>query len=193
MEATLLVLARAPSPEDALELDARRRIAEVVAATPGIHFSDVVRALDYAPTTVRYHLGVLEREGVLSSLEVGRYLRYYPRERGEHLRREALSADEKRILAMLRQRVPLAVAIEILVRGPTTHAPLAAAIGVSPSTLTHHLQKMAASGVVVLQREGRETRISLAAPDRVRALVARYAPKPDLADALVDLFEDVGF
>lgn len=191
MEA-LLVLARAPSPEDALELDARRRIAEVVQATPGIHFSEVVRALDYAPTTVRYHLSVLEREGVLSSLEVGRYLRYYPREKGEHLRRDALSGEEKRVLAMLRQRVPLAVAIELLVHGPTTHAPLAATVGVSPSTLTHHLQKMAAVGVVAMDREGRETRIALAAPDLVRALVARYAPKPDLADAVVDLFEDVG-
>lgn len=192
MELQIVLLARAPTPEDALELEARRRIYEAVRERPGLHFSEVVRLLDYAPTTVRYHLTVLEREGVLSSLAIGRYLRYYPRERGAEFQRDTLGPDEKRTLAVLRQRVPLAIAVELLINGERTHGPLAEAVGVSPSTLTHHLQKMAPAGVVLLRREGRETHVALAAPETVKTLLKRFPPMGDLADALVDLFEDVG-
>lgn len=155
-----------------------------------MHFSDLVREFEYAPTTVRYHLTVLERERVVSALAIGHYLRYYPREPGDVFRRDVLSPEEKRTLAVLRQRVPLGVAAELLT-GERTHGSLAAAVAVSPSTLTHHLQRMLAAGVVALRKEGRETRVTLVQPDLVRRLFAQYRPAPDLADALVDLFEDL--
>ncbi|HLE96211.1 MAG TPA: ArsR family transcriptional regulator [Candidatus Thermoplasmatota archaeon] len=188
----LPVVALARGPEDALELQARQRIFDKVRERPGIHFSEIVRELDYAPTTVRYHLSVLEREGVLSSLEVGRYLRYYPREQGERFLRDVLSPEEKRALAMLRQRVPLAVAVELLVNGERTHGQLTTAVGVSPSTMTHHLKRMTQVGVVQQAREGREVHVSLVRPEQVRELLKKYEIKPDLADTAVDVFEDVG-
>lgn len=159
---------------------------------PGLHLSELLRRFPLAPSTVRYHLDQLERMGLLTRMEEGGYVRYYARLGGGTGPKDALSRDDKRLVALLRQRAPAAIVHHLLEAGEASQGELATAARMSPSALAYHLKKLLEADLVAARREGKETRYSLTDPARVAALVYRLEPaSPDLADAFADAFDDL--
>lgn len=164
----------------------RRRVYEEVLRYPGIHVRGLERNLGVSAPLAQYHLRKLVEEGWVEVHEQGGYSRHYPTRKG---RTAHVSDEDMPLVGLLREELPLHVALLLLDHGPQTHAELVERLGVAKSTLSYHLAKMAAAGLV--DREPGTTRLRLADRDRVYRLLLAYRPTPDLLDAFADLWEDL--
>ncbi|MEK6852050.1 MAG: helix-turn-helix domain-containing protein [Candidatus Thermoplasmatota archaeon] len=170
---------------DPLELESRRRAYELVASAPGLHLREVARRLDLDVRTVEYHLRQLEKHGLMTAIDEGGFRRFFPRT-ADGRRAEVVDARDKPTLGLLRKPVPLYVSLVLLTRDAATHGALAKDAGVSPSTLSYHLEKMERMGMLARS----DTAYVLREPERVARLLYAYRPTPDLIDCFLDLWED---
>lgn len=164
----------------------RRRILNLVHEFPGLHLRELQRRAQTSAMLVEYHLNVLERLGLVTSLEEGGYRRFFPT-------RDAklpLGKTEKIWLGLLRQPVPLGIALHLLEVSRATHKMLADIVPVTKSTLTYHLKNMEGSGLIVREPPGgREFRLQ--DPARVLALLRAYAPTPDMIAAYGSMWDQI--
>ena len=86
--------------------------------------------------------------------------------------RPALTEDQKRILAYLRQPVPFRILAYLMEREAASHKEILEHVPVSPSTLSHHLKKMQYAGVLARAEERGGYRV--ASPTMVARLMATY-------------------
>lgn len=156
----------------------RADILACVMAAPGIHLRSVERETTLPLGQVLYHLDRLERMGlVVSARDVG-FRRYYPA--------RAVGRGEKRYLAALRTQVPRHVLLALLERTQMSHKELQSAVGVAGSTLSFHLQRLLAAGVVVRERRGATNLYAIAEPETVRRELVYY--RESFRDEKVDRF-----
>jgi len=151
-----------------LELESRRRIYEYLAANPGVHLRRIGQALGMSTGMLSYHLGVMEKLGLLKSETARHRRRYYP----ALVYRE----DQRRILALLRERVPRRVLVDLATHGGRRFADLLQTTGVSKSTLSYHLAKLVSTGVAIRERRDRESVFILRDGDEVANLILACAP-----------------
>ena len=157
--------------------DTRARIADHVAANPGVHFSELVRALDLAPGQVQYHLRQLRDEEVVAEDRYGR-THYYPPD---------CDAFERRAIAVLRRETAADVVATLLRRGPSSPGSVAEDVDIARSTLEFHLDRLTDLGIVAKRRDerGRVTLV-LERPEETAAILRTV--DPSLPDRLVDRF-----
>src|SRR5205809_4354405 len=94
---------------EGLELESRRRIYDFLTANPGVHLRRIGQVLGMSTGMLSYHVGDLERNGVLKSEEDGHRKRYF-------IARAFVEA-QRRILAVLRQDVRRKSVLEVRVCG----------------------------------------------------------------------------
>lgn len=129
-----------------LEHPARSRLVDIVEAHPGIHFQELVRQADKGRGATAHHLGALVDKGLLLRRDVGGYACYFPptTTRTQLAAAGAVKADgARRILAAVAAQ-PGQPAGEV-----ARHA------GVDASTVTHHVRRLEAAGLVSSRKEGR--------------------------------------
>ncbi|MFC7166395.1 winged helix-turn-helix transcriptional regulator [Halospeciosus flavus] len=129
--------------EDPLAHDTRAAVYEHVASSPGTYLSEISEETDVPLPTVRYHLKVLHREGLVERTKVRGRRRYVPA--GE----EASALD-----AALADEAPAAVLHALADHGPDSVSGLASALDRDPSTVSHHLQRLEEEGLVERERDG---------------------------------------
>lgn len=156
---------------------------------PGLHLSEVARQCGMDTNHAKYHLGYLQKHGLVSSKGDGGYTVFFPRRAGPLGTQEAVDAGDKAVLALLRQPVPLHAVLVLLDRGSCSHAELDAKIPVSRTTLHYHMGKLEKAGVVASRKEGRERLYSLADGDRVLGLLLRYRPPDSLVAGFLEAWE----
>lgn len=127
-----------------LDQDTRGRIFALVQARPAILAVEVARELGLDRTTVRYHLRRLVREGLVCAEGPAHFA-------AGSLAREAraacvAAARSARVLDAVRQHPGRA------------KNDLAEAVGLARATVSWHLDRLAAAGLVRLAREGRSVR-----------------------------------
>jgi len=165
--------------EGILSVETRKALYDFVRKNPGFHLREVSRALNLSITLADYHLRFLEKHDLILSSMDGEYKRFYPRSTpGQPDARPALTEEEKRILAFLRQPVPLRIIYFLMGRDAATHTEMLHEVPVSGSTLSHHLRKMEAAGLVG-RTEPRERAYRVANPRTVARIMVTY----DLASA----------
>ncbi len=171
--------------EDVLAVKTRRDLYQYVRSNPGFHLREIARALNLSITLADYHLRFLEKNELVSWAMDGEYKRYYPRSQpGDAGGRPALSDDQKRILAYLRQPVPFRVMAFLMEREAATHKEILEHVPVSPSTLSHHLKKMQYAGI--LGRAEERSGYRVASPTLVARLMATYdLATPDQIDTWI--------
>lgn len=164
-----------------LELDSRREIYQFVVDTPGIHFRGLFEALSYAQGTLQYHLRWLESRDLLEVVDDGRYTRYYP----------AGSFDEadRAVMNALRREYARRIVAYLASAGPLSTSELADRLERSPSTVSWHLSKLAESGLVEKERDGRSVYYRLTDPERVTYLYTVH--RKQFTDRLVDRLFDL--
>jgi len=170
---------------DPLELEGRRRAYELVATSPGLHLREIARRLDVDVRTAEYHLHQLEKHGLATGVDEGGFRRFFPRT-ADGRKAEVVDARDKPLLGILRKPVPLYVSLVLLTRDAATHGDLARDAGVSPSTLSYHLERMERAGLL----EKRDGKYVLREPERIARLLYAHRPTQDLLDRFVDLWED---
>jgi predicted transcriptional regulator len=144
-------------------------VHDAVAESPGANLSTVVERADANRSTVRYHLRILELEGVVERHELWGTPRVFPAGTDDVEFRAAVQEDSTRsVLEAVKQCEPAS--------GST----IAAEVGRDASTVSHHLDRLAEVGLVDREREG-------------RAVVNRLTPEARevqaLQSATADAFE----
>jgi predicted transcriptional regulator len=56
----------------------RKAIFDLIRENPNIHYRKIMRKLSLKPGTLSYHLDVLEKNGLLKTVQRGEYCCYYP-------------------------------------------------------------------------------------------------------------------
>ena len=125
-----------------------------------------------------YHLDVLERRGLLKVEQQSHRKRYFIA--------RAFADAQRHILAVLRERVPRRIVLDILLHGQRSFAELHAAMGVSKSTLSYHLKKLLQRGILVRSRRGRESVFVIRDLDEVSKLLVEN--RRSFQDEVVDRF-----
>ena len=167
--------------EEALELDARRKIYEHILSTPGTHLRGVHRAVRLPFGQVLYHLNYLEKLELVVVKKDGKFSRYFVK--------NLLGRKEKDAISVLRHEVPRTVAILLLFRREMSHKQMLEHVPVSPSTLSFHLAKMVDAEVVAREARGRESIYRLVDEALVTKTPIRH--RASFQDAAVDRVCDV--
>jgi predicted transcriptional regulator len=144
----------------------RADLLALVANTPGIHLRLLERESGLPLGQVLYHLERLERMGLIVSARDAGFRRYF-------LTRE-VGRGEKRYFAALRHEVPRRVLLRLLDRSPLAHKQIQEPLGVAASTLSFHLQRLLASGVLLRVRTGTANHYAIAEPEIVRRELVFY-------------------
>jgi DNA-binding transcriptional ArsR family regulator len=155
---TLLVVAGRldESDEDLLANDVRRSLYDAVRDRPGRSVAGHAEALGVSASTVRYHVRVLERaDGVRTERDRGRR-RLFPT---EFARGGAGTGDA--LAAALADEAAASVLRAVERRGPAPVSDVARATDRAVSTVSHHLDRLEADGLIERERRGRHVLVSL--------------------------------
>ncbi len=161
----------------ALALENRRRLYDFIRRTPGAHMREIQRALGLPYGTAEYHLRALEDAELVRTAVDGNLKRYFAAD---------FAFADRSLLGLLRKRPVRAVVLALLERSELSHQDLAEAAGIKPPTLSYHMPKLEAAGVVGVRREGRFTLVRLSDPKLMARLLVTHGRS--MADGAVDRF-----
>lgn len=167
----------------ALELEIRRKIYNHILKSPGLHERELSRKLNIPLSTLDYHLFHLKKRNIISVHLDGRYTRYYIA--------EEISVRDKKLLSLLRQRVPRRIVIFLLLNPNSSHGIVCNHLGVAPSTTSFHLNKLGELDVLERKSFGRKTTYKIIDIEYVSDLLITY--KKSFLDKAVDSFVDSWF
>ena len=132
-----------------LELNTRRKIFEAIKNNPGIHFRNLSRFTDIPITTLKYHLRVMKKYGIIKEEPHNGYLNYF-------LCKE-IGRKEKRLLNLLGKKSTREIILLFLCRYCLTCREISRELELHPNTVDFHLKKMKKLGVIepaVCSKEG---------------------------------------
>ena len=157
--------------------ETRDRLLAHVRDHPGRHARALGRELDLATGQLQYHLRRLRNSGAVVVDERHGRTHYFP---------PGYDEAERERLALARRETSRAI-LAALLAGETPAADLAAQLGVARSTLSYHVDRLRAAGLVD-ERRGGSGRVYLSLADRgtVRSLLSTV--EPAAPDRLVDRF-----
>ncbi len=165
-----------------LSLEVRKKIYEVIVASPGLHFREIQRRCEIAVGSLQYHLDYMQKHHVIRSQSEGKFVRYYT-VRGPQMH------HNQNIMAFLRHASTRKIILYLLQQKRANNETIAAHIQLSPSTTSWHLDKLVEANVLTRTREGRMSFFALVAPEEARKLVVDY--KSSFLDDAVDNFVNV--
>lgn len=155
---------------DPLEHAGRARLYEHVRDRPGTHLAALGDAADLPLSTARYHLRILEHEGLVRSEKRAGRRRFLPPD-----------VDSDALAAALADDATATVLRSLVEDGPSSVSELAERLDRDPSTVSHHLARLANDGLVDRERRGRAV-VSSVTPSVEVALrrdgLAERAPNP---------------
>jgi len=164
----------------------RADVLAFVSRYPAIHAREVERQLKLPSKLASYHLGALERDGLVRRVSSDGYVRWVATRGGARL-----SADDLVLLCHLRRPPAFRIALELLAHAELPQNRLVAALGLAKASVSYHLKGLVQDGVLAARVEGRERLYRLAAPAHVRRILAEFEPIPGELDAFSRLLADI--
>ncbi len=165
-------------PKDLLDLEARKRIVELIGRSPGLHMRALAEQLEMAVSTLEYHCYQLQRHGHVTTREEGGYKAYYPA--------EGIDRRDKNILYLVRQEMPRRVCAHLLLHPGATPKDVRTELGCSAPTLSFHLKKMLHAGLLREEPAGRTKYLFVEDDERVANVLVTY--RKSFVDDVVDRF-----
>lgn len=124
--------------------DTRQRLYGVITDSPGVYVAELARRTDTHVSTVRYHLRVLAAAGLIERTTVhGR----------SHL--SPAGSDAAPRPACAEDGTRRAVLVSLDREGEATGRELSERLGLTESTVSYHLQRLADDGLVERENDGR--------------------------------------
>ena len=167
--------------EEALTLDARKKIYKTIEKSPGLHFREIQRRTGLAIGSLQYHLEQLEKKHLVRSQKEKKFIRYYAV-------RQQLSADTN-IISLLRQDSVRKIILVLLENKAVNNQKLSNAINLSPSTTSWHIEKLISAGLIEKRKRGRKTFFKLTKPNEVASILVGY--RKSFLDEMVDNFVEI--
>lgn len=128
---------------DPLENDVRQQVYESVEQSPGTYISEMSKECDASRSTVRYHVRILEEEGLIVS----------EADRGKH-RLYPIGSETPELAAALNDSATARVLDAIARLEPVTVSALAEDLDRSPGTVSYHLDRLTNDGLLERERMG---------------------------------------
>lgn len=169
-----------------MDLDKRQAILRLIQEFPGLHLSEIARRLEWSTMLTEYHLRVLEKHDMVSSLEEDHYRRYYAKVEQGGIRVDVLGAQEKRLLALLRHPVRLHLVTYLASNAAARNKDMAVALGLSRPATTYQLAKLLRAGVV--QKDASDL-YGLVDREGVRKLLLAFRPPDDVVERFRSLWD----
>jgi predicted transcriptional regulator len=130
----------------------RNDLVDLISFNPGINLSSIRNELQLSQGAVSYHLRRLEKGGVIYSYKGMKERRFYPASMGYNQVENRSAADEVRSIIANPTGARI---VDILGRGDATQSQIVKEVGVSPSTVHWHMDRMEKVGIIRKKREGR--------------------------------------
>ena len=124
----------------------RWEIFSYILKYPGLHFRELSRKLHISRGTLEYHLNYMRKEGFLIIKKEGRFARYYAL--------NDVGENYKKILNLLRQKVPRAILRYIIGVPMCTQDQIADFVKRSNNTVSYHLKKFEELGLIEVTLRG---------------------------------------
>ncbi|SFL12657.1 Helix-turn-helix domain-containing protein [Halogranum rubrum] len=143
-----------------LDNEVRNEVFRAITDSPGAYVAAVADETDIPRSTVRYHVRVLEREGLVFSEKIRGKQRHFPSD-----------DDHPTLTAALADDTVATVMSAVAQTEPATTSELAAELDRAPSTVSHHLSRLEEDELVERERDGGAvlTRISPEISHRLHA------------------------
>lgn len=168
--------------DDALFLDTRQRIFNLIEQNPGLHFREIQRRTNLAVGSLQYHLDYLVKKNLIKIEKRGKFTRYYT-VGGVQL------GESQATMSLLRQESLRKIAIFLLTKKRANNTKISEALGLSPSTISWHLEKLTTAGIIEKKRKGRKIFYKLVNPEETANLLRIY--RKSFVDELVDNFVEI--
>jgi predicted transcriptional regulator len=136
--------------DEVLDLYIRGKIHGYILANPGEHYNAIKKALKINNGSLAYHLSVLEKEEIIKSRTFGIYKRFYPM--------DMIMPDNGNNILIEVQKLIL---VRIEETPGITQKDLAKLLGISPSTINYHINKLVELDKVRTERKGKWTKYYL--------------------------------
>ena len=144
------------SDDNPLEHGTRERLYEFIRDSPGAYLTEISDETDVTMGTARYHLRILEFENLVVSEEVRGRRRYVP-----------VGTEWTELEAALHDETTARIVETLASDGPDSVSRLADRLDRDPSTISHHLDRLAEDGIVERERDGRAVVNTLADSARI--------------------------
>lgn len=141
---TVFARVQGPEAERLSQQPVRRRLLSLIAQKPGIHASELCREAGEPWGTVQYHLSLLHRGEMVTSVEAGRERRFFPSE---------VDPARARLVAMLHQGRRGEIAAFIQEHPGSRQVDICNALDVSRKTFRSSVGPLVEEGLV-LERKG---------------------------------------
>jgi len=168
--------------DEALALGARNRIYKTISKSPGLHFRELQRRTKIATGSLQYHVDFLLKRRLVRAEKKGKFVRYYS------TRGEQLGEDEAK-MGLLRQPSLRKITLFLLTKKRANNEKIAAAVGLSPSTVSWHMLKLVQGNIVEKRRVGRKTFFYIVDSGNIVNLLRSY--KKSFLDEMVDNFVEI--
>ena len=163
-------------------------VAACIRRYPGIHLRGIERELGLSSGLVHYHVKALEAAGEALGASVGGCRRLFPKDAGGG---RVLAPEDLDLLAALREEVAFHLVLLLLDGGPTPQADLVEETGLAKSTVSYHLERLVARGLLErVERPSGERVVRVRESARVRRLLLAYEPTADLQERFRGLWSD---
>jgi DNA-binding transcriptional ArsR family regulator len=153
------------SDDDPLEHETREQLYEFIRDSPGAYLTEISEGTDVKMGTARYHLRILAFENLVTSEEIRGRRRYVP-----------VGTEWAELEAALHDETTARIVESLAEKGPDSVSGLADRLDRDPSTITHHLDRLAEDGIVERERDGRAVVNKLS--DSARIALEDEAPTP---------------
>lgn len=134
------------SLDRALEHPLRRRLFERVVARPGANLADLRSSVGGSRGSLRHHLDILERIGVVRACRTPRSSRFFPAD---------IPVDQDQALALLRRGRVLEVALAIRANPTLAQHQITKGLSMSRDVFRAYANLMIANGLIEEIRDGR--------------------------------------
>jgi len=168
--------------EDILDLEARRKIYDIISKNPGLHLSKIADLLQMRISHVEYHVHFLEKHDIITIDKSTGYLRFYVK--------GTIGVQDKRYLSILRQKTVLRIILFLLKNDTVLHKDILENVAVSASTLSFHLNKLVKHDIVEVQRYGENKGYHLKNREEIVTWLIQYKPF-DLYEEFTNVWTDI--
>lgn len=159
----------------AADASVRRRIVDAIAAKPGIHMRDLARVASVSLSGITHHARALEMEGAVVGISDGHYRRYFLSTLVMPSEARRLTGEDRKLLAECRRPISLAIILNLAVDGPLRHREFRGRLGKAKGTVSYHLSRLVAAGLVRESLSSEEEGYDLVDPSRAIALLVTFS------------------
>ncbi len=150
---------------DVLTQGTRNAIYENIQKNEGTHFRKICRDLDKKAGVVQYHISILEKKGLVKSIQNGRYKCFFVTQKGRDPTRifekkDELSFEQKQrrqeVIAATKKETPKKIISHLSQNPNSSHQQIAEICGVTPQAITFHCQRLQGLELISSYKVGRQ-------------------------------------